>query len=132
MDIVYLIGRIVLAIYFLFNAMNHLTKVQMMAGSAGSQGVPLPNLAVVGTGVQLAVGGVMLLLGWYVWIGALILIAFLVPVALIMHNFWAVKDPQMSMMDMGQFMKNMAIASALLMVLAYSNATEWNPLGLAP
>ena len=132
MDIVYLIGRIVLAIYFLFNAMNHLTKVQMMAGYAGSKGVPLPTLAVVGTGVQLAVGGVMLLLGWYVWIGALILIAFLVPVALIMHNFWATKDPQMSVMDMVQFMKNMAIASALLMVLAYSNATEWNPLGLAP
>lgn len=132
MDILYLIGRVVLGIYFLFNAVNHMTRVQMMAGYTRSKGVPLPDLAVVGTGVQLAVGGVMLLLGWYVWVGALVLIAFMVPVALIMHNFWAVKDQQMRMMEMVQFTKNIAIAGALLVVLAYSYATEWNPVGLAP
>jgi len=49
-----------------------------------------------------------------------------------MHNFWAVKDPQMRMVEMVQFLKNLAIAAALLVVLAYSRATGWNPIGLAP
>jgi|FaiFalDrversion2_1042247.scaffolds.fasta_scaffold10927_2 putative oxidoreductase len=132
MDILYLIGRIVLAVFFLFSAIGHFTRVQMMSGYARSKGVPLAPVAVVATGVQLAAGGVMLLLGWYVWVGSLILIAFLVPVALIMHNFWAVKDPQMRMVEMVQFLKNLAIAAALLVVLAYSRATGWNPIGLAP
>lgn len=132
MDVLFLIGRIVLGIYFLYNASNHFTKTRMMAGYAGSKGVPLPTAAVVGTGGQLLVGGVILILGWYVWVGALGLIAFLVPVALVMHNFWAVKDPQMRMVETVQFTKNVAIASALLMILAYSYATQWNPIGLAP
>ena len=132
MEVVYLIGRIVVGLFFLYNAFGHLTRVKMMAGYAASKGVPLPSLAVVGTGVQLLVGGLMLLLGWYVWVGALVLIAFLVPVALVMHNFWAVQDPQGRMMEMVQFSKNLAIAGALLMVLALSYATAWNPLGLQP
>jgi putative oxidoreductase len=49
-----------------------------------------------------------------------------------MHNLWTVKDPQMRMVEMVQFNKNLAIAGALLAVLAHSRATEWNPIGLAP
>jgi uncharacterized membrane protein YphA (DoxX/SURF4 family) len=132
MDIVYLISRIVLGMYFLMNGWNHFTRVPMMSGYTGSKGVPMPGLAVVGSGVMLAAGGVMLLLGWYVWVAALVLIVFLVPVAFTMHNFWTVPDEQMRMMEMVNFMKNMALAGALLMVLAYSKATGFNPFGLAP
>lgn len=130
MDVVYLLGRIVVGGFFLMNAMNHFRQAQMMAGYAGSKGVPAPKLAVLGTGVQMLVGGLMLLLGWQVWVAALILILFLVPVAFAMHNFWAVQDPQARMMEMVQFMKNLAIAGALLMILAYSYATEWSALAL--
>jgi putative oxidoreductase len=130
MDILYLIGRIVVGGFFLMNAMNHLTKAEMMAGYAASKGVPAPKLAVVGTGVQLLVGGLMILLGWYLWVGALILVLFLVPVALVMHNFWTVQDAQTRMVETTQFMKNLAIAGALLMVMAASYATGWHPIAL--
>ncbi len=130
MDILYLVGRIIVGGFFLKNAMNHFSQAKMMSGYAASKGVPAPTLAVVGTGVQMLVGGLMILLGWYVWVGALILVLFLVPVAFVMHNFWTVQDGQMRMMEMVQFMKNLAIAGALLMVMAYSAATTWNPLAL--
>lgn len=130
MNVVYLLGRIVLGGFFLMNAMNHFRQSQMMAGYAGSKGVPAAKLAVLGTGVQMLVGGLMLLVGWQVWVGALILILFLVPVAFVMHNFWAVQDPQARMMEMVQFMKNLAIAGALLMILAYSYASGWSALAL--
>ena len=35
-----------------------------------------------------------------------------------MHNFWAVSDPQMKHAEMINFLKNMAIVGALLLLLA--------------
>ncbi len=130
MDAVFLLGRLILGGFFVMNAMNHFKMAGMMSGYAASKGVPAPKLAVLGTGLQMLVGGVMLILGWYVWVAALILVLFLVPVAFIMHNFWAVQDQQQRMVEMVQFMKNFAIAGALLMVMAYSYATDWSALAL--
>jgi len=130
MDVVFLLGRLILGGFFVMNAMNHFRMAGMMAGYAASKGVPAPKLAVVGTGLQMLVGGVMLILGWQVWVAALILVLFLIPVALMMHNFWTVQDQQQRMMEMVQFMKNLALAGALLMVMAYSYTTGWNTLAL--
>lgn len=130
MDVLYLIGRLIVGAFFLMNGMNHLRQTEMLTGYTASKGVPAAKLAVVATGLQLLVGGLMVLLGWYVWVGALILVLFLVPVAFVMHNFWTVQDAQMRMIEMTQFAKNLAIAGALLMVLASSYATTWNPLAL--
>jgi uncharacterized membrane protein YphA (DoxX/SURF4 family) len=131
-EVLYLIGRIVVFLFFLFNGINHLTRVQMMSGYAASKGLPAPAFFVVVTGIQMIVGAVMVLLGWYLWIGALVLVLFLVPVAFIMHNFWAVEDQQMKMMEMVQFNKNLAIAGCLLMVAALNYVTGWNPISLQP
>ena len=118
MEIAFLIGRIVLGVYYLFNALNHFRNLNMMAGYAGSKGVPAPKLAVAGTGVLLLLGGLSILLGVQPTIGAILIVVFLVPVAFMMHNFWAVQDPQMKMMEMVNFMKNLALAASALMFLA--------------
>jgi hypothetical protein len=41
-------------------------------------------------------------------------VVFLFP----MHNFWALSDPQMKQADVINFLKNMALVGALLMLLA--------------
>jgi hypothetical protein len=46
-----------------------------------------------------------------------------------MHNFWKDEDPQMKMADRINFMKNMALLGALLMLLAIP--LPW-PLRLVP
>ena len=117
MEIAFLVGRIVLGVYYLFNASNHFRNLNMMAGYAGSKGVPAPKLAVAGTGLLLLLGGLSILLGYQPTIGA-ILVIFLVPVAFMMHNFWAVQDPQMKMIETVNFMKNLALAASALMFLA--------------
>ncbi len=132
MEVLYVIGRVIVFLFFLFHGLNHLTRLQMMSGYAASKGVPAPSFFVAVTGIQMLVGGVMVLLGWYLWIGALILVLFLVPVALIMHRFWAEQDPQMRIMEMVQFNKNFAIAGSLLMVAAMNYVTNWNPISLQP
>lgn len=118
MEIAFLIGRIVLGVYYLFNAFNHFRNLDMMAGYASSKGVPAPKLAVAGTGVLLLLGGLSILLGIQSTIGVILIVVFLVPVAFMMHNFWAVQDPQMKMMEMVNFMKNLALAASALMFLA--------------
>ncbi len=118
MEIAFLIGRIIVGAYFLFNAFNHFTRVNMMAGYAGSKGVPAPKLAVLGSGVLLLIGGLSILTGFQPIIGVIALVVFLLPVTFMMHNFWAVKDPMQKVGEMVNFLKNLALLGSALMFLA--------------
>ncbi|RIK34974.1 MAG: DoxX family protein [Chloroflexi bacterium] len=127
MDILFLIGRIIVGIFYLMNAYNHFTQVGGMSGYASSKGVPAPQIAVIGSGVLLLIGGLSILLGFYPLIGVLAIVLFYLPVSLMMHNFWTVEDPQSKQMEMIQFMKNMALMGSALMFLAIPR--PW-PFGL--
>ena len=118
MNILFLIGRIIFAGYFIFNGINHFMHLKMMSDYSKSKGVPLPSVAVPVTGLMLLLGGLCILLGIHVRIGLALLFVFLVPVSLLMHNFWSIKDPQMKMVEMVNFMKNMALLGAVLMLHA--------------
>ena len=90
----------------------------MMTQYAKMKGVPFPATAQGAAGVMLLLGGSSILFGLYPFVGILLLVAFLIPVSLMMHNFWTIKDPQAKMADKVNFMKNMALLGALLMLLA--------------
>ena len=104
MDILFLVGRILFGGYFLMMGVNHFMKAGMLRGYAQSKGVPAPAMAV-------AVGGVYVI--WGLWA----LVVFLVPVAFKMHDFWTVEDPQAKMAEMTNFLKNIALAGAVLMMM---------------
>ena len=118
MYIVFLIGRIIVAGFFLMAAFNHFKNLSMYAGYALSKGTPAPKLAAGGTGVLLLLGGLSLLLGYHPTIGTALLVIFLLGVSFQMHNFWAVKDPQAKMAETVNFTKNMALVGFLLMTIA--------------
>jgi putative oxidoreductase len=60
-------------------------------------------------------------LGLWADLGALLLIAFLLPVAFFMHAFWRETDEQTKSDQMAHFMKNMAMAGeALVLFYAYN------------
>lgn len=123
MAIALLIGRIVLGLYYLFNASNHFMQMNMMSGYAASKGVPAPKIAVGGSGLLLLLGGLSILTGYQPYVGAILIVVFLVPVAFMMHNFWAISDPQAKMGDMVHFLKDIALAASALMFLAIP--TPW-------
>jgi uncharacterized membrane protein YphA (DoxX/SURF4 family) len=52
MDIAFLIGCIIVAIYCIYSGIHHFTSLDMMAGYAGSKGVPAPKIAVAGSGLS--------------------------------------------------------------------------------
>ena len=68
--------------------------------------------------VLLLIAGVSILTGLFPAIAVTALIIFLVPVTLMMHNFWVVEDQVMKMNDMVMFTKNMALLGYTLVLLA--------------
>lgn len=116
-DYILLLSRLILGLYFLFNGFNHFKNLRMLSQYAQSKNVPVPTFSVILTGLLLLIGGLTILLGTYVTLGVVALTLFFLPVTFMMHNFWQVQDPQMKMMEMVNFMKNLAIWAGVLLLL---------------
>jgi uncharacterized membrane protein YphA (DoxX/SURF4 family) len=118
MDVIFLIGRIIVGVYYIISAANHFMQLEMMSGYASSKNVPASELAVIVTGLLLLIGGLSILTGFQPVIGVIALVLFFLPVIFMMHNFWAIEDEQMKMNEMVNFMKNMGLLGSALMFLA--------------
>ena len=117
---VLLIGRVVFSFFFIYSGINHLTKLTMMSQYAGASGVPAPTLGVAVSGLMLLAGGVSILLGVQPRWGALLLAAFLIPAAFMVHKFWGIADPMMAANQAAHFWKNIALTGACLMIYAFA------------
>jgi putative oxidoreductase len=115
-DVVVLIGRILFVALFLGSGFAHLTQSQAMAGYAESKGVPAAKIATLASGVLIIIGALMLLLGIWADLGALLLVVFLIPTAVLMHAFWKETDAQAKQLEMIQFQKDMALGGAALVI----------------
>lgn len=109
-----LIGRIAFVAIFLMSGPLHFTR--QVIGYAAQQGVPAAGLLVPVSGLIALAGGLSILLGYRAKIGAWLLVIFLIPVTLMMHNFWAVSDPMMAQIQQTMFMKNVSMLGAALLI----------------
>lgn len=114
MDVLFLVGRILYAYLFLGSGVGHLTKSADMGGYASSRGIPAGRVVVLATGVQIVVGGLMVLLGVWGDLGALLLFLFLLGTAVLMHPYWKESEPMAKQMEMIQFNKDIGLAGAAL------------------
>jgi uncharacterized membrane protein YphA (DoxX/SURF4 family) len=114
----FVLGRVLLGGYFLKNAYNHFKNVTALTGYAQSKGVPMPNLAVMLTGLMLLFGGLGILLGVYVGFAIFLVSLFLVGVTYQMHQFWKAAEPMARMGEEINFYKNLALLGAVLMLTA--------------
>lgn len=117
MDVILIIGRVLFALMFVVGGLNHFTKAEAMSGYAAFKKVPYPKVANLLSGVLLLAGGASVILGVYADLGALVLAAVLLAMAVMMHNFWAA-DEQSKPMEMISFMKNVSMAGAALILFA--------------
>jgi putative oxidoreductase len=114
MPFVLLLGRIMFAAIFIAAAPRHFTNEA--AAHAADLGVPLARIAVPVSGVISLLGGLSVLLGYHTRVGAWLLVAFLVPVTLMMHAFWRIDDPVALHMQQAMFMKNVSMLGAALLI----------------
>ncbi len=115
-DLIFFLGRALLGLFFIFNGLNHFTVFQQMRDFAEGRGVPLPGVAVAGTGLMLIAGGVSVLGGFWVEWGLGLLILFLVVVTPWIHSYWRMEDPHRKQEEQMNFMKNVGLLGALLML----------------
>lgn len=108
------VGRVLFGLLFVLAAPGHFTSETI--DMAAAQGVPLASLAVPLSGVISALGGLGIALGYRTRISAALLVAFLVPVTIAMHPFWAATDPMMAMIHRVMFLKNVALLGAALLI----------------
>ena len=124
MNTILLIGRIMFAFMFIGSAIGHFKNTAAMTGYASFKGVPAPKLAVLGSGLLLALGGLSVLLTVYPAIGALVLFVFLTLSAVIFHDYWKA-SAETKMNEQISFNKNIALAGAALIIyVLYSNADK--------
>jgi putative oxidoreductase len=116
-------GRLFYVAIFLMSGLTHFTAKPVAYAAAA--GVPFPALAVPASGVLALAGALSVLLGYHARIGAWLLVLFLVPVTLMMHNFWAIKDPMMAQMQMAMFMKNVSMLGGALLISQFG-AGPWS------
>jgi uncharacterized membrane protein YphA (DoxX/SURF4 family) len=118
MDIVFIVGRILFALIFINSGFAHFAQREAMTGYAQFKKVPAAKLAVPLTGLMILVGGLSVVLGFWADLGALLLAAFLVVSAFMMHNFWTMDDATQKMNETVAFFKNLSMAGAALIIFA--------------
>jgi len=112
-------GRILLCTIFLMSAVgNKIPQFNNVAGYMGSEGVPAPKVMLAGAIVFLLVGSISIILGYRARCGATLLFIFLLLATYFFHDFWTFEDPVARQEQMISFMKNMALAGAMLMIMA--------------
>ncbi|MBE3552312.1 MAG: DoxX family protein [Kyrpidia tusciae] len=119
----WLVGRVVFGVYFILDGILHFTRFESTKQYAAYKGIPVPGFSVAVTGLLLLAGGLSILTGYWVQTALILLAIFLVAAAVLVHNFWTVEDAQGKATEMAHFTKNIALASAALMMLAIS---QWS------
>lgn len=109
-----LLGRILFSLIFVMAGISHFSK--QMIEHAASQGIPLASIAVPLSGVIMLLGGLSIAFGYKAKWGAWLLVLFLVPSTVMMHNFWAVQDSMLAQMHQVMFMKNLSMLGAALLI----------------
>ena len=128
--LVFLLGRILFGGVLAFMGVNHFLQADQMAGYAEAKGAPTPTLSVYSSGALLVLGGVSVVLGVLPLLGAAALAGFLVVATPMFHDFWSVEDPQQRQQEMTDFLKNVALVGAALVLLAVSGGPWPFALGI--
>jgi putative oxidoreductase len=119
MDWILLVGRVLFVGIFVSSGLTvHLLQRRQGVEYARMNRVPLPELAVPFSGLMAVVGGILVALGLWADLGALLLAAFIFPVVLGMHRFWEKTDPMERMLDQVHFMKDVALGGGALALFA--------------
>lgn len=117
MELLFVLGRVLFGGFFVISGIRHFQHLPMMASFTGKKGMPAPKLAVIVSGLLILLGGLSILFGVRPTWGIIAVTLFMVPVTLIMHNYWADTDPFAKQMNQVNFLKNVGLLGAAWMLI---------------
>ena len=120
-DLVDLVGRLLIAFIFLYEAYDSIFYFRETKQTMDSYGLTWQqDLLLYGSIIILLLGGTLLLLGYRSGFGAVLLLIYWIPVTFIVHSFW--NDPmEQQRLQAILFMKNLGIAGGLLLISVYGS-----------
>ncbi|MGH9014929.1 MAG: DoxX family protein [Acidimicrobiia bacterium] len=125
MEGVVLVGRFLFALIFVSSGvMAHLVGGSGTVEYARSRGVAAPGVAVRLSGVWIIAAGLSVAIGVWADLGALMISAFTLSAAFLVHHFWTDPSGQPQQQEMTQFMKDLALAGAGLIFFGFFAATD--------
>ena len=113
----FVIGHIVLGLYFVRSGFMHFKNLKMLEGYTKSKNVLYPKYAVIGTGILLLIGGIGITLWVYPKLALFCIAVFLIFTTYMMHQFWKVTDPMARMGEQVNFYKNIALLASVFIML---------------
>ncbi len=122
MKFLFLLGRLIFGGFFLYNGITLLARLSDMSLAIQQKGLPLPMAFAVISGLLILIGGLGIIIGKFPKIALFFILLFLVPVTLIMHNFWSYSGAE-RMMQLGYFLSNLSLIGASL--LAFGIPSPW-------
>ena len=112
-DILILIGRIAMAILFVFDLYGKLANLNRWFSARNLQVLPFPPFWAAGAIVLVVLGLIGLILGYRMRLGALALAVFCLFAAFLSHRFWEM-DAAQYQLQFSQFFKDIALAGGYI------------------
>lgn len=120
-DLFDLLGRILLSFIFLFEAYDYIAYAKANKVAMTSYGITdNQDLWLYSAIILLVLGGIMVLLGYRMRTGALLLLLYWVPMTFIVHDFWTFPVEEQRLESI-LFMKNIAITGGLLISATHTS-----------
>ena len=124
-DYMDLIGRILMSIIFYFEAYDKIFYMTPTKATMTEWGITWnQNLLIYGSGFCLILGATLILIGYRSGLGAFLILLYWIPLTFILDKFWEIPltDHETRRSVALHFMKNIAIAGGLLLLLVNGSA----------
>ena len=123
--IVDLLGRILIGLFFFFEAVDTIVYFKETKETLNSYGITWGlEFLLVGSIILLLLGAAMVIIGYYASVGAGMLFIYWFIFTLIVYSFWN-DPPGEKTLAITYFSRNMALCGGLLILMA-NGATGWS------
>lgn len=113
-----LLGRIFIGIIFFYEVLDTMFFYESTKETMASYGITwAQDTLLISALVLMGLGALLIFIGYFARVGAVFLLLYWIPYTLIVFSFWN-DPPDMQRINALQFMRNMAVAGGLLLLLA--------------
>ena len=113
-----LIGRILIGLFFFYQAFDTMVFFDDTRETLSSYGIHFAqDFLIVCSIIILLIGSIMVIIGYYASIGALLLFVYWLVFTIVVYSFWN-EPAETKNLHMQSFMRNLALCGGLLILVA--------------
>jgi putative oxidoreductase len=130
MSPLFLIARLLFAAVFIIAPAQVVRSSAEVANAPPLRRVPQSRLSVIAMSGVAIVAGVLVSLGVWPDLGALLIVVYLVPVTLVIHPFWTFDEPALKKQNWDSFLLNTCVLGGALILFWAVNQMQHVPAAL--